>query len=321
MSESTAPVAPSESEQDLFDVAVVGGGPAGLVAARYCLHADLRTAVLTPELGGKVNYPFAVKGLEGTDVVWGAQLVHQFETAVAADPKLHHVPMQANHIARLENGDFRLSFQGRDDLYARSVIVATGAAPQRLYIAGEKEYWGRGLSFSAISHAPFFHGRSVAVVGGGQRALIATLELAPIASHIFLIMARPQAMSEFPAFEQVRKLTNVTSFIDWEVQQVYGDEFVTGLALVGANGETRQLAVDGVFIQFSLLPNNELVRDLVELDHYGRIIVNQRCETSVPGLFAAGDVTNIDAEQVVVAVGEGGKAALSAWKYLATNRR
>ena len=109
-------------------------------------------------------------------------------------------------------------------------------------------------------------------------------------------------------------------FRDWEVQQVVGDQFVTGLALVATNGETRLLAVDGVFVELGLLPNNDLVHDLVELDNEGRVIVNHHCETSIPGLYAAGDVTNVYAEQVPVAVGEGVKAALSAWSYLSFRR-
>ena len=117
----------------------------------------------------------------------------------------------------------------------------------------------------------------------------------------------------------VRQQHNVSVFSDWEVQEIAGDDFVTGLYLVGANGEIRHLAVEGVFVQFSLLPNNDLVRGLVKLDHEGHICINQRCETSIPGLFAAGDVTNIHAEQVLAAIGEGCKAALSAWEYLATH--
>ena len=207
---------------------------------------------------------------------------------------------------------------------ARSVILATGAAPQRLYVEGEKELWGHGVSFSAASHAPYFAGRDVAIVGGHRRTLVAALELAPIARQVYLIAALPHAMAQLPDAERALTLPNVTSFIGWEVQAIEGDEYVTGISLVGANGETRQLAVDGIFVQMALLPNNEMVRDLVEhgleVGEEGHILVNQRCETSVPGLFAAGDVTNIHTEQVLAAIGEGAKAALSAWEYLAINR-
>lgn len=301
------------------DVVIVGGGPAGLVAARYCLHAQLDTAIVTPELGGKVNYGFALRDLRPSNIVWGAQLVAEFEGIIAQAPEVPHIPQQVTRIRQNDKGRFLIQLDNEQTMEARSVILAPGAAPQRLYVEGEREYWGRGVSFSAVSHAPYFAGRDVAVVGGNRRTLIATLELAPLARQIHLIAALPQAMSQLPEAQRVMSLPNVTSFINWEVQAILGDEFVTGIRLVGANGETRELPVEGVFVQMALLPNNEMVRDLVDVDEEGRIEINQRCETSLPGLFAAGDVTNIASEQVLAAIGEGAKAALSAWEYLVTH--
>ena len=308
----------SDTDVSIYDVAIAGAGPAGLAAARYLLHAHLSTAIVTPELGGKVSYPFAIRGMDPVDFVWGAQLVHQFEDAVTGSPDLTHIQDQVTQVMRLPDDHFQLAIADGSQIRARAVIVATGAAAQRLYVAGEKEYTGRGVSFSAVSHAPFFKDRMVAGVGGSQRTLIAALELAQIARHVYLILANPHAMQELPAAHLVRQQRNVTPFVEWEVQQIYGDEFVTGISLVGANGETRQLAVEGVFIQFGLLPNNELVRGLLALDEEGHIPINEHCETGVPGLFAAGDVTNVSSEQVLVALGEGAKAALHAWKYLVT---
>ena len=301
-----------------YDVVVVGGGPAGLVAARYALHAHLNTAILTPELGGKINEPFALRDESPADSVWGAQLIHQFEADVSADIRLTHISNSARRIERTPQEEFQIVLNDGESIVTRAVILATGAAAQRLYVEGEKEFWGKGVSFSAVSHAPFFRGRDVAVVGGGARALIATLELAQLARRVYLIAAH-RHMSDLPEATRVHQQNNVSIFSDWEVQSILGDEFVTGIQLVGLNGETRHLPVEGAFIQFALLPNNELVRDLVDLDCDGHIQINHRCETNVPGLFAAGDVTNIYAEQVLVAIGEGAKAALSAWEYLATH--
>lgn len=329
-----------------FDVAIVGGGPAGLIAAAYALHAHLDTAVFTRELGGKVNYPFALRDVARTEPVWGANLVREFEEQITKQSQLHHdrrevlsIRTDAHNLFHLRVGaprsgpgpadgdenhtgdtpDLKDAQEAQEaEVTARTVIIATGAAPQRLYVSGEKEYWGRGVSFSAVSHAPYFAGRDVAVVGNGRRALVAALELSPICRHIYFIAANAQALSNIPDAQRVQAASNVSIFHNWEVQQILGDEFVTGIGLVGANGETRQLAVEGVFIEFALLPNNEMVRGLVELDHDGYICIDQRCATSVPGLFAAGDVTNIHAEQVLVAMGEGAKAALSAWEYLVT---
>ncbi len=304
----------------IYDVVVVGGGPAGLVATRYCLHAHLSTAIVSPNLGGKTHYPFQLRDAPRPNTVWGANLIEQFEEQIAGDTDITHIAQHATLVARHDDGTFRIEISNSEPIQARAVIVATGATPQRLYVAGEKEYWGRGVSFSAISHAPYFAGRDVAVIGGGRRTLVAALELAHIARRIYLIAAQPQSMADLPEAARVREQENVTLFTGWEVQEITGDEYVTGITLVGSNGETRQLSVEGVFVEMALLPDNELVRGLVDLDPDGHIIVNHRCETNVPGLFAAGDVTNIQSEQVLVAMGEGAKAALSAWEYLATQK-
>jgi thioredoxin reductase len=199
------------------------------------------------------------------------------------------------------------------------VILCTGAQPQRLYVPGEYEYMGRGVSFSAISHTQFFRKRNVAVIGG-ERALQAAVKLSAIANRIYYIVPQERQVTESALAETILHNPQITLFRDWEVQQIIGDSFVTGLNLVATNGETRTLPLEGVFVELGLLPNNELIRGLVESDQEGRIMVNHRCETSLPGLFAAGDVTNVYAEQVPVAIGEGVKAALSAWSYLALQK-
>jgi thioredoxin reductase len=229
------------------------------------------------------------------------------------------VLQEAKHVTWCRNGEFQLTLENSELLTARSLIVCTGAQPQRLYVPGEHEFIGRGVSFSAISHAQFFRNRNVAVVGG-ERALNAVLKLSSIAKRVDYILAREHELSDSPLVQRALSDPKILIFREWEVQQIIGDQYVTDLGLVAANGETRQLAVDGVFVELGLLPNNELVHELVELDEAGRIVVNHYCETSVPGLFAAGDVTNVYAEQVPVAIGEGVKAALSVWSYLALHK-
>ena len=301
-----------------YDVVVVGGGPAGLSAACYALQAQLKVALVTPTLGGRVSYPFQLRGLPAVESVRGADLVQQFEAYVEAKITAY-LPYEAKRVTVCRNGNFQLTLENTDLISARAMIVCTGAQPQRLYVPGEHEFVGRGVSFSAISHAQFFRKRNVAVIGG-ERALHAVVKLAAIANRVYYIMAHDREIADSALAESVLHNPKIVIFRDWEVQQVVGDQFVTGLALVATNGETRLLAVDGVFVELGLLPNNDLVHDLVELDNEGRVIVNHHCETSIPGLYAAGDVTNVYAEQVPVAVGEGVKAALSAWSYLSFRR-
>lgn len=301
-----------------FDVIIIGAGPAGLAATVYALQSQLNVALVSPELGGKISYPFEVRGLPAVDTVWGAQLVLQFRAHVEAKLKAHFL-QGVTQIMRRNGSGFQVTLADKTVLGARALILCTGAQPQKLYIPGEKEFWGKGVSFSATSHAQLFRGRSVAVIGG-ERGLTAVLKLATVASRVYYIVARDKEIVQSRFAEKALRSPNVFLFHEWEVQRVEGDQFVTGLSLVGVNGETRTLAVEGVFVEFGLIPNNELVRDLVALDEAGHVVVDQQCETSCPGLFAAGDVTNVYAEQVPVAIGEGIKAALSAWDYLANRR-
>ena len=298
-----------------YDVVVIGGGPAGLAAACYSLQAQLSVALVSPSLGGKVSYPFQLRGLPAVDSVRGAELVQQFEAYVEAKITAF-IPQEVKHVLMYHNGSFQLIMENTDLITARSLIICTGAQPQRLYVPGELEFMGRGVSFSAISHAQFFRKRNVAVIGG-ERALEAVVKLAAIAKRVYYIVAQAREVTDSAWAATIVNHPRISIFRDWEVQQVIGDQFVTGLGLVGTNGETRALSVDGVFVELGLLPNNDIVEDLVAVDELGRIIVNHHCETSVPGMFAAGDVTNVYAEQVPVAIGEGVKAALSAWSYLA----
>lgn len=301
----------------MYDLAIIGGGPAGIAAASYALHAQLDVAFFAPELGGKVNYRFALRDQEHVDTVWGAELVRQLEGYVKANLDAY-IEARASRLFRHDDGGFGILTD--DEVAARAVVVATGARPQRLYVPGEETYRHHGVSFSAISHAPLFSGKDVAVVGSGDRAVIASLELAPLADHVYLIIAQPDTLSGAHA-DSLADRPALSVFHGWEVERIKGDgTFVTGIELLGRDGARRHLAAEGVFIEFGLVPNSDLVRNVADLDEVGRIKINHRCETSVPGLFAAGDVTNVYAEQVPVAIGEGAKAALSAWEYLATEQ-
>ncbi len=297
-----------------YHMITIGAGPAGLAATAYALQAQLHSALISPILGGKVSEPFELRGLPAVDNVWGVALVQELQAYVEANLS-HYFAQTVTQIERRDGGGFQLTLADQTVLGTRALLVCTGAEPQKLAVPGEETFAGHGVSFSAISHARFFQDRPVAVVGG-ERALPAVLKLAELASRVYYILARPRATGASQLSAAVLRHPKVYLFHEWEVSAIVGDHFVTGVDLVGANGVRRSLAVDGVFIERGLLPNSALVRDMAALDEQGRIMVNQRCETDVPGLFAAGDVTNIYAEQVPIAIGEGMKAALGAWSYL-----
>lgn len=307
----------NSTQEKVTDLVIIGGGPAGLAAVTAGVQAGLHVALIAPDLGGKVAYRFELIDRPPSDTVWGAELVHEFERYVEAN--LHdHYKTTVNSVSKLPDGRFQIELKGDTaPVVARTVLVATGAKPQLAHVPGEHELWMRGVSYSALSHAPFFHERNALVVGRGERALVATLQLATLANHVYL--APTVAFKPSPLLEQIRQEPKITLFEGWTLQRIIGSSYVEKAELV--HGYTTQmLDIDGIFIELGLIPNQEFVRGLVEFDaETGRILVNHRCETSLPGLFAAGDVTNIFAEQVPVAIGEGTKAALSAWEYLATH--
>jgi thioredoxin reductase len=303
-----------------YDVVVIGGGPAGLAAVTYALKSHLNVALVAPELGGKVSYTFALRHQPPVDSVWGADLVHQFETYVKTHLD-HHVCGKATQVTARPDGSFRIDVDMADpsaaaqSLGARTVIVGTGASPQRLYVPGEQKYWGTGVSFSAISHASLFRDRTVLVVGYGERALVAALHLAALAEHTYFIAT--SMLDESNALVQQLYTHPAVSVLNgWQLLRIEGDEYVNRVT-IAKEYEIQSLDVEGVFIEMGLIPDKEFLRGLLKFDpETGHIPINQRCETDIPGLFAAGDVTNVYAEQVPVAIGEGVKAALSAWEYL-----
>jgi len=302
-----------KGETIMKDVIIIGGGPSGVAAAAYAIQMGLSTLIVSPDLGGKINYRFSIKNLPYINTVYGAELVPTFAAKIGpAD----HLRQEIAEIKKIPKG-FQLITTSGEAYLGRVLIIATGAKPQRLHIPGEKEFWGRGLSYSAISHAPLFVGKEVAIIGNNQRAQIAALELSRCAHSVFFIAPQPKALNP-NLMERAKERGNLYLFTGWSVNIIEGKQFVTGITLQNQQGQLRDLKLDGVFVELGLIPNSELVAHLVERDEQGRIIINHRTATSHPGIFAAGDVTNIHGEQVPIALGEGIKAALSASEYLSS---
>lgn len=297
------------------DVAIVGAGPAGLAAAAHLVGTGLSTQLIAPKIGGRLSYTFQLRGQKPVDTVHGADLARYFEDVV--NEQVETLQEETLHVVQQEQ-HFVLTLQSGKQVRARAVIIASGARSQRLYIPGEKEFFGRGLSYSAISHAPLFHGRRVAVVGYGERALVALLGLAEVAEHVYFVPTVALDRNDERRV-QIENNAAITILYDRQVIHVDGDDFVDSVRTLTGEGGIINLDVEGVFIEMDLLRNNSMVRELVDVDpQTGAIPIDQRCATSVPGLFAAGDITNIHAEQVPIAIGEGLKAAISAWRYLVT---
>ncbi len=298
----------------MYDLIVIGGGPAGLTATVYALRKRLNVLLLTRDLGGKTNYRLQLPFVEQHLVITGEETVSRFANEV------QYLEF-ARAFARAERvepvpGGYRVHTQAGAAHEARALIIATGALGRLLNVPGEREFMMRGLCYSAVSYAPLFIEREAAVIGDTALALRSAAELARTARRVTLIApTRGELDSALGA--RVLASANVEVLEGFRVEQIVGDQYARAVVLT-RDGERREVQADGFFVELELLPQSELVAHLVERDAAGRIRVDSRNRTSAPGIFAAGDVTDVFAEQVLIAVGEGAKAALAAYEYLLT---
>lgn len=297
----------------MYDLIIIGGGPAGLTAAIYAIRKRLNVLVLSKDLGGKTNYRLALPWVEEYQVIRGLEIVNKFRNELEYLDFARHI--EAVEKVEKKSDHFIVTTKGGAALESKAVILATGARQVRMDVPGEKEYTMKGLCYSALSYAPLFIDRSVVVIGDDELALRSAGELSTVAKEVTMVCATDKMMNTALG-QKLKKAENVKIMKDCEVVEVRGDDYARRLILKDKSGKLKEYSADGMFVERALMPNTAMVAGLAALDPQGRIIVDGGCRTNVPGLFAAGDVTNSYAEQVLIAVGEGAKAALSAYDYL-----
>ncbi|HET7011461.1 MAG TPA: NAD(P)/FAD-dependent oxidoreductase [Anaerolineales bacterium] len=296
----------------MYDLIILGGGPAGLTATVYALRKRLNVLLITRDLGGKTNYRLQLPFVEKHLVITGEEIVNRFANEVEY-LEFARVLDKAEKVEK--TGDtFRVSTRNGASYEAKTLLVATGALGQRLEVPGEKEYMMRGLCYSAVSYAPLFIERDTCVIGDTALALRSTAELARIAKKVTLV-APTHGELESPMGRRVLAAANVEVLEGYKVEEVLGDEYARRVR-ISKNGSSRELQADAFFVELDLVPQSDVVASLVKRDSRGRILVDARNRTSAEGIFAAGDVTDVISEQVLISVGEGAKAALSAYEYL-----
>ncbi len=297
----------------MYDIIVVGGGPAGLTAAIYAIRKRLNVLLVSKDLGGKTNFRLELRGVEDYQVIRGLEIVGKFRAELEyLDFARHMEPVE--RVSRQQDA-FAVHTQGGSELLTRAVVIASGTQHQRLNVPGEKEFLMRGLCYSAVSYAPLFIDKTTIVIGDGDLALRSAGELATVAEHVYLV-GPTSAVLDSALGKKLKAAENVTVMERYQVTQILGEDYAERVTVKGPEGQEAEIRADGTFIEMALIPNSEMVAELVDLDVQGRIKIDARNRTSVPGIFAAGDVTDTYSEQVVVAAGEGAKAALSAYEYL-----
>ncbi|MGB6421840.1 MAG: NAD(P)/FAD-dependent oxidoreductase [Anaerolineales bacterium] len=297
----------------MYDLIVVGGGPAGLTATMYAIRKRINVLLVSKDLGGKTNYKLGLPWIKDYQVIHGLEVVNKFRSELEyLDFARHMEPVDE---IKKDEGGFLVLTRGGGELKTKAVIIATGAKQLRLKVPGEKEYMMRGLCYSALSYAPLFIDRTVVVIGDGDLAMRSTAELATIADQVYLVSKSNRELAS-PLGKKLTAADNVTVLDGHEVIEVKGDDYARSVMVKGPDGKISAIEADGTFIEMALIPNSQMIADMVDLDDQGRIVVDCANHTNVPGIFAAGDVTSGFAEQVLIAVGEGAKASLSAYEYL-----
>ncbi len=297
------------------ELIIVGGGPAGMTAAVYAARKRIDTLLLSKDIGGQPNLTAGIENYMGYQYIEGFELMQKFEEQVRQFPLEQKIGQEVAALSRLDAG-FEVRTDNGESYQAKAVIIATGKRPRPLNVPGEERLRGRGVTYCAICDGPLFAGQKVAVIGGGNSALEAADDMTKIGEHVYLVSLTPLTGDQL-LIDKVKGAANLTIFTEHETLEIVGDNFVSGITIRDLkSGEVRSLEVGGVFVEIGLIPNSELAKGLVNLNRLGEIEVNCSCETGVPGLYAAGDVTDVPEKQIVVAAGEGAKAALRAHKYL-----
>jgi len=315
---AAARAAAALDERAPFDVLVVGGGPAGSAAAIYAARKGIRTGLVAERFGGQVLDTLAIENFISIQHTEGAKLAVALEEHVRAYGVDIIRQQRAEALLTSEDGLHAVRLASGATLKAKTVVLALGARWREMNVPGEKEYKAKGVCFCPHCDGPLFKGKRVAVIGGGNSGVEAAIDLAGIVSHVTLIEFDSKLRADAVLQDKLRSLANVTIVMSALTTEVLGDgERVTGLTYTDrVSGESHSIELEGIFVQIGLLPNTDWLKGTLNLNRYGEIEIDARAQTSLPGVFAAGDCTTVPYKQIVIALGEGAKASLSAFDHL-----
>jgi alkyl hydroperoxide reductase subunit F len=301
------------SPEDVNDIVIIGAGPAGLTAGVYCARKMLKTVIISENIGGQALESWAIENYMGYRVVTGEELMKKFEEQV----RTLNIRLELDRVTGItkEGNLFIIRTLSGAEVQAKTIILAQGNRPKKLGVANEEQYLGRGLSICSTCDGPLYRGKKVAVVGGGNSALQTTIEMSGLAASVDLIV-RSIIRADALYIEKLKTKPNVTVHLNSQVTGVEGDKFLSAVMIKNEQGTEQKLALDGVFIEIGWMPNTDMVAGLVALNGKKEILVDCNGRTSVNGIFAAGDVTSVKHKQIIIASGDGAKAALEAFEYL-----
>lgn len=300
----------------LQDVTIIGGGPAGVASAIYSARKGLAVTLIADRLGGQVKDTMGIENLISVPKTNGPELTGNLK----AHLNDYNVTLKEHlSVAEVEKGHIKtVTLSSGEKIQTKALIIATGAKWRELGIPGEKEYVGNGVAYCPHCDGPFYKGKDVAVIGGGNSGIEAAIDLSGIVNSVTVFEFMPELKADKVLVDQAYKRDNITILTNAATKEIHATNGkVSSISYEErASGETKSVDLNGVFVQIGLVPNSQFVKGVVEQTPYGEIVINDRCETSEEGIFAAGDVTTVPYKQIVIAMGEGSTASLSAFDYL-----
>ena len=299
-----------------YDVIIVGAGPAGMTAALYTARRALKTLVISQDIGGQAATTTTVENYPGFESIGGGELSEKFRQH-AEKAGAEFLVDEVQGVVRQPAGDFVVKTAGEEFL-AEAVILAFGLSHRHLNVPGEGQLIGKGVVYCATCDGPLYKHKRIAVVGGGNSAVEAATYMSKIAERVYVVHRQSTFSAEEYLVNQLSKLPNVELVLNSVVREIRGQERVTSVLVSGVHEpeKTKEIAIDGVFVEIGLIVKADFIRGLVSLNEKNEIKISPDCETSVPGIFAAGDVTTVTYKQIIISAGEGCKAALQAYLYI-----
>ena len=306
------------SKKETYDILIVGGGPAGASAAVYSARKGLRTGIVSERFGGQVMDTLGIENFISVKATEGPKLVTALEEHVKEyDVDIMNLQRAKSIQKNDENALFEVELENGGKLKSKSVIVATGARWRELNVPGEKEFKGKGVAYCPHCDGPLFKGKHVAVIGGGNSGVEATIDLANIVGHVTLFEFAPELKADDILQKRLYSLPNVDVILNAQTLEVLGTDKVNSMIYLDRKtNEKKTISLEGIFIQIGLLPNTDFVKNTVDLSKFGEIIIDSHGQSSLKGLFAAGDATTVPYKQIIIAMSEGAKASLGAFDYL-----
>ncbi|MCK5474622.1 MAG: thioredoxin-disulfide reductase [Candidatus Aenigmarchaeota archaeon] len=304
---------------ETYDLIIIGGAAAGLPAALYAARRKINTLVITEDTQGQTGTATTIENYPGFLEISGIELMAKFKEQA----KKSGANIVFDNVKKLKKSGDDFEIETTYSKYsAKSVIISAGKSPRTLGVPGEENLKGRGVSYCATCDGPFFKGKKIAVVGGGNTALEEAEYLSKIAEKVYLIHRRSDFRAEEAVVHHIQKIKNIEFVLDSIPKEINGENKVEAIVVENTILEDKKtIPLDGVFVSIGYIPKTDWIKDFVKLDDYGQIIVTKKCETSKKGVFAAGDITNIRDKQTIIAAAQGVTAALSAYDYLVGKKR